>query len=77
MQKHGFVFNKHQESVWKLLVQVILAKPRAEVSKKGEAYRKWLCHIQFNLSVILQPPNGTESERKLAQALFPTACSRP
>ena len=34
-------------------VQVILAKPRAEVSKKGEAYRKWLCHIQFNLSVIL------------------------
>ena len=37
----------------KSLVQVILAKPRAEVSKKGEAYRKWLCHIQFNLSVIL------------------------
>ena len=36
-----------------LLLQVILAKPRAEVSKKGEAYRKWLCHIQFNLSVIL------------------------
>ena len=34
-------------------IQVILAKPRAEVSKKGEAYRKWLCHIQFNLSVIL------------------------
>ena len=34
-------------------LQVILAKPRAEVSKKGEAYRKWLCHIQFNLSVIL------------------------
>ena len=37
----------------KLGMQVILAKPRAEVSKKGEAYRKWLCHIQFNLSVIL------------------------
>ena len=35
------------------MIQVILAKPRAEVSKKGEAYRKWLCHIQFNLSVIL------------------------
>ena len=40
-----------QRRFW--ILQVILAKPRAEVSKKGEAYRKWLCHIQFNLSVIL------------------------
>ena len=49
----------HQNCFWtpkecmSIEIQVILAKPRAEVSKKGEAYRKWLCHIQFNLSVIL------------------------
>ena len=33
-------------------VQIILARPRAEVSKNREIYRKWLCHNSFNLSVI-------------------------
>ena len=31
------------------IIQVILAKPRAEVSKKGEAYRKWLCNTHLNI----------------------------
>ena len=30
-----------------------LGKAKGGSFKKGEAYRKWLCHIQFNLSVIL------------------------
>ena len=32
-------------------IQVILAKPTAEVSQKnkGEAYRKWLCKTHLNL----------------------------
>ena len=31
------------------VIQVILAKPRAEVSKKGEAYRKRLCNTHLNI----------------------------
>ena len=51
-QSTTWILNKY-DTATKHNIQVILAKPRTEVSKKGEAYRKWLCHIQFNLSVIL------------------------